>query len=132
MRVAGSTDESELMRIRLTSFWNAQQGNRSQMLDYDQMLVWVTVLLMLFGMVMVYSASISLPDSPKYGGYTNNYFLVRQALFIAIGISVGFGVFHIKVESWQKYAPYLFVFTLLPCWCPAWAKASTVPDAGCH
>lgn len=113
MRVAGSPDESELMRIRLTSFWNAQQGNRPQVLEYDQMLVWVTVLLMLFGMVMVYSASISLPDSPKYAGYTNNYFLVRQALFIAIGLIVGFGVFHIKVEVWQKYAPYLFVLTLV-------------------
>jgi cell division protein FtsW len=83
------------------------------MLDYDQMLVWVTIILMLFGMVMVYSASISLPDSPKYAGYTNNHFLVRQAIFISLSIVVGYGVFHIKIEFWQKYAPYLFVFTLI-------------------
>ena len=101
------------MRTRLTSIWHAQQDNRSQLLDYDQMLVWVTVFLMLFGMVMVYSASISLPDSPKYAGYTNNYFLVRQALFITIGLIVGFCVFHVKVEVWQKAAPYLFVLTLV-------------------
>ena len=44
---------------------------RSTMMEYDQALVWVTMLLMLFGVVMVYSASISLPDSPKYANYKN-------------------------------------------------------------
>ena len=101
------------MKTILSSLWSPQPGNRSQMLEYDQMLVWVTMLLMLFGMVMVYSASISLPDSPKYAGYTNNHFLVRQAMFIGLSMLAGFGVFHIKVEVWQKYAPYLFVFTLV-------------------
>ena len=52
------------------------------MMEYDQPLVWVTLLLMLFGMVMVYSASIALPDSPKFANYKNNYFLQRQAMFI--------------------------------------------------
>jgi len=101
------------MKPILSSLWSPQSGARSQMLDYDQMLVWVTIILMLFGMVMVYSASISLPDSPKYAGYTNNHFLVRQAIFISLSILVGYGVFHIKIEFWQKYAPYLFVFTLI-------------------
>jgi len=101
------------MKTILSSLWAAQPANRSQMQDYDQMLVWVTIVLMLFGMVMVYSASISLPDSPKYAGYTNNHFLVRQAIFIALSMVVGFGVFHVRMEIWQKYAPYLFVFTLV-------------------
>lgn len=101
------------MKTILSSLWSQPSANRSQMLDYDQMLVWVTLLLMLFGMVMVYSASISLPDSPKYAGYSNYHFLLRQALFITLSMAVGFGVFHIRVEIWQKYAPYLFVFTLV-------------------
>lgn len=92
---------------------NANAKTRSLLLEYDQMLVWVTVLLMLLGMIMVYSASISLPDSPKYASYANNHFVIRQALFISISFVVGFGVFHIKIEFWQKYAPYLFVFTLV-------------------
>jgi cell division protein FtsW len=44
----------------------AERARPSKMMDYDQPLVWVTLLLMLFGMVMVYSASIALPDSPKF------------------------------------------------------------------
>ncbi|MBC3870598.1 putative lipid II flippase FtsW [Undibacterium oligocarboniphilum] len=87
--------------------------NRSRMMNYDQPLVWVTMILMLFGMVMVYSASISLPDSPKYANYKNTHFLVRQAMFVLVSVIMAALVFRIPVLSWQKLAPYLFVFTLI-------------------
>jgi len=87
--------------------------SRSKMMDYDQPLVWVTVILMLFGMVMVYSASISLPDSPKYANYKNSHFLMRQAMFVGISLIAGALVFRIPIATWQKYAPYLFVATLV-------------------
>nr|WP_241687847.1 putative lipid II flippase FtsW [Janthinobacterium sp. 17J80-10] len=83
------------------------------MMEYDQPLVWVVVLLMLFGMVMVYSASISLPDSRKYANYTNHHFLVRQATFIGIAIMAGLFAFRVRIETWQKWAPYLFVGVLV-------------------
>jgi cell division protein FtsW len=86
---------------------------QSKMMEYDQPLVWVAVLLMLFGMVMVYSASISLPDSPKYASYKNYHFLIRQATFIAVSLIAGMLVFRVKIETWQKWAPYLFVGTLV-------------------
>ena len=65
------------------------RARASKMMEYDQPLVWVTLLLMLFGMVMVYSASIALHDSPKYANYKNAYFLQRQAIFIAISLIAG-------------------------------------------
>jgi cell division protein FtsW len=83
------------------------------MMEYDQYLVWVTIVLMMFGLVMVYSASISLPDSPKYSSYSNGHFAIRQLLFILVGLVSGFVVFHVKVETWQKYAPYMFAATLI-------------------
>ena len=86
---------------------------RSKMMEYDQPLVWVVLLLMLFGMVMVYSASIALPDSPKYANYKTSHFLVRQAMFIGVSLVVSLLVFRIKIETWQKWAPYLFVGTLI-------------------
>ncbi|BBB65042.1 putative lipid II flippase FtsW [Undibacterium sp. YM2] len=87
--------------------------SRSKMMDYDQPLVWVTIILMLFGMVMVYSASISLPDSPKYANYKNSHFLIRQAIFVVVALIAGALVFRIPIATWQKYAPYLFVATLV-------------------
>lgn len=90
-----------------------QLVNRSKMMNYDQPLVWVTMILMLFGMVMVYSASISLPDSPKYASYKNSHFLVRQAMFVLVSVIAAALVFRMPVLTWQKLAPYLFVFTLI-------------------
>ena len=79
------------MKSRLLALWSSHSGEqRSRMTEYDQMLVWVTVVLRLLGMVMVYSASISLPDSPKYASYANSHFVLRQALFIAVGLFFGF------------------------------------------
>ena len=86
---------------------------RSRMMEYDQPLVWVVVLLMLFGMVMVYSASISLPDSPKYAHYKNAHFLLRQATFITVSLLAGLLTFRVRIETWQRAAPYLFVATLI-------------------
>lgn len=86
---------------------------RSKMMEYDQALIWVTMILMLFGMVMVYSASISLPDSPKYANYKNAHFLTRQAIFVVVSVLVGLLMFRIKISDWQRAAPYLFVFTLI-------------------
>lgn len=88
-------------------------AQRSKMMEYDLALIWVTMTLMLFGMVMVYSASISLPDSPKYANYKNSHFLIRQAIFVGVSILAGLLVFRVRVAAWQKYAPYLFVFTLV-------------------
>ena len=88
-------------------------AQRSKMMEYDQPLVWVILILMLFGMVMVYSASISLPDSPKFANYKNAYFLQRQAIFIVISIIAGLLAFRVRIETWQRIAPYLFVGTLI-------------------
>jgi len=90
-----------------------QLVHRSKMMNYDQALVWVTMILMLFGMVMVYSASISLPDSPKYANYTNNHFLVRQSVFILVSLVAGAFAFRVPLVSWQKITPYIFVITLI-------------------
>jgi cell division protein FtsW len=86
---------------------------RSRMMEYDQPLIWVVLLLMLFGMVMVYSASVALPDSPKYAAYSNYHFLTRQAIFIVISLVASAVVFRVPIETWQRWAPYLFAGTLI-------------------
>jgi cell division protein FtsW len=86
---------------------------RSKLMEYDQPLVWVVLLLMLLGLVMVYSASIALPDSPKYGNYKNSHFLIRQSAFIVASMVAGLLAFRVRIETWQKMAPYFFVGTLI-------------------
>jgi len=55
----------------------------------DEALIWMCAALMMFGLVMVYSASIAFPESPKYSGYTSTHFLMRHAISMAVALGVG-------------------------------------------
>ncbi|MBS1176305.1 MAG: ftsW [Proteobacteria bacterium] len=79
---------------------------------FDRTLVLVTIGLLALGLVMVYSASIALPDNPKFANYSPTYFLTRQALFIAIGFVVALIVLQVPVTAWERWAPWLFVVSL--------------------
>jgi len=79
---------------------------------FDRALVLVTVGLLALGLVMVYSASIALPDNPKFANYSPTYFLARQALFIGIGSVVALIALQVPVSAWERWAPWLFVFSL--------------------
>jgi len=80
---------------------------------FDQPLVWVVVALLLWGMVMVYSASIAMPDNPKFAKYTHTYFLVRHAMWVLIAFVAALMAFQIPVATWEKTAPWLFVASLV-------------------
>lgn len=81
--------------------------------SYDQMLLWVTFILLGLGLVMVYSSSIAIAEADKAVGHQSTYYLVRQSIFILIGLVAGFVSFQIPVAWWQKMAPYLFFFGLV-------------------
>jgi cell division protein FtsW len=80
---------------------------------FDQALLWVTVALLAWGLVMVYSASIALPDNPKFARYAHNYFLTRHALFLGLSFIAGLLAFQVPVQVWEKWAPWLFVLSLM-------------------
>jgi cell division protein FtsW len=79
----------------------------------DQALVWLTVGLLAFGLVMVYSASVALPDNPKFARYSHSHFLVRHAVFMAMSFVAALLAFQVPVATWEKVAPWLFVASLL-------------------
>lgn len=77
--------------------------------EYDLPLLWATVALMLFGMVMVYSASIALPDSSKFASLRSTHHLVRHAFSLTVGLVCGVFAFTIPMARWQKLSPWLFL-----------------------
>ena len=79
----------------------------------DQALVWVVVALLAWGLVMVYSASIAIPDNPKFARYTHSYFLTRHLLFLAMAFVAALLTFQVPMSVWEKVAPWLFVVSLL-------------------
>ncbi len=87
-------------------------SERANAASYDQMLLWVTFILLGLGLVMVYSASIAIAEADKAVGHQSTYFLVRQTIFIVIGLVTGFISFQVPITWWQKMAPYLFLLGL--------------------
>ena len=66
----------------------------------------VTAFLLCLGVLMVYSATISFSDSPKY--HTAPYhFLIRQIINVVIGLIAGFAVYRTPMRVWMRIAPYL-------------------------
>lgn len=80
---------------------------------FDQPLVWVVVTLLLWGLVMVYSASIAMPDNPRFANYTHTHFLVRHVVSIGVAFVAALIAFQIPVQTWEKVAPWLFVVSLV-------------------
>jgi cell division protein FtsW len=100
-------------RAGISSAVNGVRPTRSLMLDYDHSLLWVVIALLGLGIVMVYSASIAMPDSPKYASYRDYAFLLRQIIFVVMGGVIGVISFRIPISTWDKYAPKLFLLALL-------------------
>ncbi len=76
--------------------------------NFDRPLAAVVCALILLGAVMVYSASISLADSPRYR-VTPTQFLERHALSLAIAFAAGAVAFSIPLRVWEKFAPLVFL-----------------------
>ncbi len=80
---------------------------------FDQPLVWVTVALLMWGMVMVYSASIAMPDNPRFSNYAHTHFLVRHLISVGVAFVAALVAFQIPIRTWEKIAPWLFVASLV-------------------
>ena len=80
---------------------------------FDQALVGCVLALLAFGMVMVYSASVALPDSPKFARYSPTFFLARHALSIGLALVAALVVVRVPVAFWERWAPHVFVFSIV-------------------
>ena len=72
-------------------------------------MLWAGLLLLTFGMVMVYSASIAMAEASRFTGGRSAYFLERHAVFLAASVLAGMLAFQIPLRRWQQAAPWLFV-----------------------
>jgi cell division protein FtsW len=79
----------------------------------DQALIWITLALLIWGLVMVYSASIAMPDNPKFERYAHTHYLLRHVLSLLTAFVAALVVFQIPVRIWERAAPWLFVLALL-------------------
>jgi cell division protein FtsW len=100
--------------LALTGLGSARRQTSVRTSAVDGTLIGVVFALILIGTVMVYSASISLADSPRFN-VAPTHFLMRHLLSLGIAFVAAILVFQIPMQTWQRLAPWVFVaaFALL-------------------
>jgi cell division protein FtsW len=84
-----------------------------RLMAFDQTLVAVVAALMALGLVMVYSASVALPDSPRFAAYSQTHFLMRHAMAMGIGVFAALLVLRVPMARWEKLAPWVFLAAIV-------------------
>jgi len=85
----------------------------ARLLGFDQALVWMVVALAALGAVMVYSASVALPDNPKFALYASTHFLSRHLLSLSVAVVLAVLALQVPMSVWEKAAPWVFVLALV-------------------
>jgi cell division protein FtsW len=107
----GNAAAAEAIPVR--EWISVERGQPARLLGFDRTLVWVIVALLALGLVMVYSASVAMPDNPKFARYTPTYFLSRHAMFMALATIAALVTVQVPVSFWEKLSPWIFVAALL-------------------
>jgi cell division protein FtsW len=78
--------------------------------DYDRILLLVTLLLLAFGLLMVFSASFVFAAESKGDPY---YFLKRQALWVAIGLAAMFCISHLHYLKLKRLSIIIVILNFI-------------------
>jgi cell division protein FtsW len=81
---------------------------RTALTPYDWGLVFAALGLLMIGLVMVYSASITIAEAKSVASQPA-FYLIRHAMYLAIGLGVGYAALQIPTQAWQGLAPWLFI-----------------------
>lgn len=79
----------------------------------DVNMIWVTLALLGWGLLMAYSTTVALPDSPRFSRLSNTYFVYRHGIYCLVALVAGYAAFRIPMSGWKKAAPAAFVCSVL-------------------
>jgi cell division protein FtsW len=105
---------SDVLPVRVHGVqFSATSSYPVQVKAFDQPLLFVSLGLMMWGLIMVYSASIAMPDDPKFANYTQTHFLVRHLFALALSMAAGAAAFLVPLQTWEKHAKQIFVISMV-------------------
>ena len=110
---AANAAASEALPVRAGGMeYRRTTATPASVLGLDRALIWVVVALLAWGLVMVYSASIAMPDNPRFGKIAPMHFLLRHAMALAMAFVAALLAFQVSMATWERSARALFVFSL--------------------
>ena len=105
--------QAQSTRVPVRDFIDISSGQPARVRGFDQTLVWVVVALLALGLVMVYSATVAMPDNPRFARYSPTFFLTRHLLSVGIATLAALVAVQIPLAFWEKASPWIFVGALL-------------------
>lgn len=79
----------------------------------DKSFLFVVILLLSWGLLMVYSTTIAMPDNPRFANYSAYHYLIRHVIALAVAMVACVLVSQVSTETWEKHAPWLFATSLV-------------------
>jgi cell division protein FtsW len=80
---------------------------------FDAGLLWCVAILLMLGLVMVYSASIAVLERRNPAADASTYYLVRHSISMCIAIAASVIAFAVPVKHWQRAALPLFLLGIV-------------------
>jgi cell division protein FtsW len=81
--------------------------------ELDTTVLWLMGTLLLWGLVMVYSTTIGMPDNPKFANYSQLHFLNRHILSLGIAVIAAGVAYQVPMALWERAAPAIFIAALI-------------------
>jgi cell division protein FtsW len=100
-------------RVPVRDWVSVDNGQAARVAGFDQMLVMVVAAIVVLGVVMVYSATVALPDNPRFARYQPTHFLVRHLLSLAIGFVAALVVVQVPVARLERWTNWLMIAALV-------------------
>ncbi len=100
-------------KVPVRDWVSVSSGRSAKLQGFDQHLVWLVLALIALGVLMVYSASIAMSDSPRFARYTGNYFLVRHAYAVGLALVAALVTVQVPISAWERWAPWMFAASLV-------------------
>jgi cell division protein FtsW len=106
-----SREENASVPVR--DWVSTSAGRPTQLQGFDVTMCWLVLALMALGLLMVYSASIAMPDNPRFSRYLPTHFLTRHVVAITFGLVAGLITVQVPINVWERWAPWVFVVALV-------------------
>lgn len=95
------------MSIRYIPALQPRISQRHGRFPMDIWLLGIVLSLLLLGLVMVMSASVSIAEREMGDSF---YYFWRQSTYVALGLLLSYFVLHIRLVYWERLGPYFLVF----------------------
>lgn len=89
---------------------DAIQARATEPSLYDKWFVFAVLSILTIGLLMMTSASIAISDKQMHQPF---YFLMKQLVYLTLGVGIGFFILQFKIDFWEKWGGYIILGVML-------------------